>query len=405
MLMVVGALVWMLSCGGVATAFDFHADSAHGNTTYGVNRPGTGYSTGDCANCHETFDSSICGVNNYMLFHDDYVGLADNFCFECHRTNDIGYGVVVNYPYCVNFGGDVPTFYQSIKKQFTNDYSKPANCGSRHYLLKIRNIVKDNAYVWGFNSDPDPCVTCHPPHAAQRNHPVVINGEGKLNTAIRRPSHYKSTDSQDLLWGDDTNERMNAYASSVGGTYQAPYYGDTSGTKFEPSGNGSPSDGSDLPNYVTFCLDCHQDQLADPERGGATVTAIDWTSEIHGAALANTCDSDTEYEGTTKAPYTNPNANYVLSCLDCHEPHGTKKRLHLIRRMINGQDVALDSPDARGECEDYLDKAAICTPCHDWPHPTWGGCYGCHRDEVDFSGFHGSIFVEIEDLCQGEPGF
>lgn len=37
-LIVVGALVWMLACGNVASAFDFHTDSAHGHDTDGVNR-------------------------------------------------------------------------------------------------------------------------------------------------------------------------------------------------------------------------------------------------------------------------------------------------------------------------------------------------------------------------------
>ena len=44
MLMVVGALVWMLSCGNVATAG--YSESAHGDTTNGINRPGTECPTG-----------------------------------------------------------------------------------------------------------------------------------------------------------------------------------------------------------------------------------------------------------------------------------------------------------------------------------------------------------------------
>jgi len=414
-LIVVGVLMWLLSCGDMATAFDFHdfhADSAHGNESYGVNRtdlecpPGTGTPCpqGDCTHCHETFDPSICGLNNYLLFYDDWISKGDLFCYECHRT-----GEVTNYPYCVTFGGR-GAFYANIKKQFTNAFSTFAECGSKHHLGRIWLVIKDNANNWGFNDDPDPCVACHNPHAAQKNHPVAIDGEGKLNTAIRRPSHYKSTNSADLLWGDDANERMSSYAISVGGTYQAPYYADTTSGRYEPDGSTSePVDGwgSNTPDYVTFCLDCHQYTQYDAERGAA-VKVINWSQDIHGEVQANTCNTSLPYEGTTKDPYTDPGANYVLSCLDCHEPHGTYKRLHLIRRMINGQLVDADSPDAWDACDsDPVDKSGICTPCHNWPHDDWGSCYGCHRfPNGAYPGFHGSrINMTASFPCNAEPGF
>ncbi len=422
-LIIVVLFVWVLSCGDVAAAFDFHADSAHGNESYGVNRSGTGYPIGDCAHCHDTFAPSTCGVNNFMLFYDDWVTKSDMFCFRCHSSIADVEQEVTNESYCVTFGGRSSSLYTNIKTHFTNDNSKPANCGSRHQLGNVRNFIKNNAKGWGFDSDADACVACHPPHAAQRNHPVAIDGEGKLNTAIRRPSDYKSTDPQYFLWGDDEGERMSDYAASVGGTYQAPYYGDTSGAKFEPSGNASPSDGSDLPDYVTFCLDCHQYAQYDSERSAeqpayGCVKAIDWSStgDRHGAAPANTCNAGPSYEGTLKAPYSDDaNSNYVLSCLDCHEPHGTHKRLHLIRRMINGQLVdAQSTVDPLEEaCDQSTDWAEICEKCHNWPHPGWGSCNGpeCHGKlmpppEFNQGGFHGGWWnVGTTTGCDGEPAF
>lgn len=281
---------------------------------------------------------------------------------------------MTNYPYCVNFGGRA-TFYAAIKKQFTNDNSTAALCGSKHHLGCVRNFIKNNAYGWGFNSDADPCVACHPPHAAQRNHPVAIDGEGKLNTAIRRPSHYKSAVSADLLWGDDANERMSFYAASVGGTYQAPYYADTTSGRYEPDGSTSEPIGgwgSNTPDYVTFCLDCHQYAQYDTERS-ANVKAIDWSAERHGGYPANDCASWCANEGSTRAPFTNLSANYVLSCLDCHEPHGTHTRLHLVRRMINGELVAGDT----GTCDQIADWVTICERCHVLEHPS-SPCSSCH---------------------------
>ena len=399
-LILVSSLVWVLSSAVVATA-DIYADSAHGSTSYGVNRtgtecpPGTPCPTGNCTHCHDAFDPSICGVEELMLFYESYISKSDMLCFQCHRSGDIGYGQVNNYPYCVNFGGYSP-YYDSIRKQFTNDNSKPENNGSRHNLARVQFIIKNDKNGWGFGSNPNACFACHPAHAAQRNHPVAIDGEGKLNTAIRRPPHYRSANPEDLLWGDDANERMSYYAMSNNATYQAPYYGDTTGTKFEPTGNASPSDGSDVPDYVTFCLDCHEDEQYDPDND-RSVKAIDWSSERHGLYHANDPDCEPSYEGTVLPPYVEtPMSNYVLSCLDCHEPHGARKRKHLIRRMINGGEVANESGNAQA------DWTEICEKCHVVTHGA--DCETCHDGPTEDNGFHGGTRGGA-GACQGEPMF
>jgi hypothetical protein len=370
-----------------------YGESAHGDTTHGVNRSGTGYPTGSCAHCHDTFDPSICGVEELMLFYESYISKSDMLCFQCHRSGDIGYGQVSNYPYCVNFGG-YPAYYDSIRKQFTNDNSKPANRGSRRNLARVQFIIKNDKNGWGFDSNPNACFACHPAHAAQRNYPVAIDGEGKLNTAIRRAPHYKSTDPAGLLWGDDANERMSFYADSNGATYQAPYYGDTISGKYEPA-NDTISDGSNLPDYVTFCLDCHQDEQYDPDTD-RTVKAIDWSSERHGLYHANDPNCEPSYEGTVLPPYVEtPMSNYVLSCLDCHEPHGARKRMHLIRRMINGGEVANESGNAQA---DWIE---ICEKCHVVTHGA--DCGTCHGPD-ETNGFHGGTHAGAGS-CQGEPMF
>jgi hypothetical protein len=402
-LILVTLFVWVLSSSGGASA-DMYTDSAHGNDSSGVNRstatcenwPGGVCSIGSCAHCHDTFDPSTCGVNNFMLFYDDWVTKSDMFCFECHSAST-EHQQVTNYPYCVTFGGRAE-FYANINKQFTNEYSKPANCGSRHDLSAIHDLMVDDTHNWGFSSDPDPCGACHNPHADQRNHPVAIDGEGKLNTAIRRPSDYKSTDPAGSLWGDDESERMDDYATSVGGTYQAPYYGSSGSGNYEPAGNGV-SDGSNLPDYATFCVDCHQYEQYDPERD-QVVRAIDWSAERHGGFPSNTCDAGETYEGDPfegplRPPYDTyePNEfNFVLSCLDCHEPHGTKKRLHLIRRMISGEELGADNDP----CDEAGDWASICGRCHYLTHSYAPVCTGCH--------YHGKLCPHPE-ACIGLPCF
>ena len=335
-LFVLSVSMWLVICTNVAAAFDFHTDTAHGNTSYGVNRSGAGHDIGDCAHCHETFDPSTCGQNSFMLFYDDWVNECDLLCVECHSESTEPQQVY-NNPYSVNFGGYSPAYYTTIETQFCDPDSTPVNGGSRHDLDVIRDLIDNDAYGWGFGSDPDPCVACHSPHAAQRNYPVVIDEEGKLNTAIRRPSHYKSTAPENSLWGDDTGERMSDYASLfTDGVYQPLYYGDTSGTKYEPWGDASPSDGSDVPDYVTFCMDCHQNAMGD-------IPALDWDNNAHGGKKSNTSHLG--------APYTDPNKNYVISCLDCHEPHAAKQEPYLFRKMVNGQEIPLGG--------------SVCLACHD----------------------------------------
>ena len=440
-LIVVVLLVWVLSFSGMATAGTY-ADSAHGNATYGVNRSDVvpdpdhpdAYDIGACAHCHDTFDSSTCGVNNFMLFYDDAKAQCDLFCFTCHSGSE-AWQPTVNYLYSVNFGGySPPGPYQDIGAQFCDGKSTPAQCGSRHHLIQIHDFLTSPTVAhWGFNSDPDPCVACHNPHADQRNHPVAIDGEGKLNTAIRRPKHYKSTNPQYFLWGDDDGvvddegkpERMDEYAASVGGTYQAPYYGidgpwDPDDGPFEPAGDGT-SDGSNLPNYVTFCLDCHQYELYDPERG-EPVKAIDYANERHGGYPSNTCagglPGSSYGEGTLKPPYDTyePNeSNYVLSCLDCHEPHGTPNRMFLLRRVINGQALPADI----GTCGTDGDANCICIKCHEWPHSdsnecadaagvcTAGPCHGFYPDDRlgALQEMHGSIYDGGGADCVNQPAF
>jgi hypothetical protein len=384
-----GALAWIL-CSTKGSSAGPYLQSGHGNGSYGVSRTrtaGFGYAQGNCAHCHEQH-ASIEGTElggdapyNFALFYDDWITKCDLLCFQCHSAISEDQPVT-NYPYSVNFGGQ-PTFYGTIKKQFCDDDSLYVNCGSRHNLREIFRFVRNNANGWDFSAAPDPCVACHPPHTAQRNHPVSVGG-GKLNTAIRLPSHYTSRDSDKILWGDDGGERMSDYAASVAGTYQAPYYGNNPSSTYEPA-NDSTSDGSNLPDYVTFCLDCHQYAQEDEERGEA-VKVIDWGSngDRHGGYPANDCTSWLQAEGSVRAPYSeSPNSNYVLSCLDCHEPHGTKNRLHLIRRMINGEDVSQVTKDPQGNCE-HNDWLPMCDRCHtiDESHRNDDCCSCCH--------FHGA---------------
>lgn len=96
---------------------------------------------------------------------------------------------------------------------------------------------------------------------------------------------------------------------------------------------------------------------------------------------------------TLKEPYdttlggTSP--NYVLSCLDCHEPHGTlmQGNSFLLRKGINGTRVNGTSsrPSHLKTKEWNWSNYEICIRCHNVGLHYGGdtGCFDCH--------YHGSI--------------
>ncbi|MDY6950142.1 MAG: cytochrome c3 family protein [Thermodesulfobacteriota bacterium] len=398
-LMLAALLLGMLGCPTTALAATY-ADSAHGDATNGVNRPSKPDATGGCVHCHETSDSAPCRDNAHMLFYGTQLE-CDHVCFECHADTYANEQQVTNYPYSIFFGGFSTLHFPSIKHQFCATQARHAGGGSNHNLVEIWSTIKDNGNGWGFGANPNPCGACHNPHLSQKSGNTPFSPPyDPSKSPLTRPAERHSTNPVNL-WGDDATERMDYYAEDVaGGYYQAPYYGSFDSGLYEPAGDGT-SDGSNLPDYVTFCMDCHQDAQYDPESGEA-VKAIRWgppwstveTSDIHGAAPANTRDGWSigcmASEGPLRAPYDTyePNeSNYVLSCLDCHEPHGTYQRPHLIRVEINGEFVADSS------------EVEICERCHDLQHP-YGSCNGCHgKSGGPAAGFHGSTFE-----CASDPG-
>jgi hypothetical protein len=256
---------------------------------------------------------------------------TSNFCFECHRgTGSVQEGVIINWDYSKTFGGasiDLTNIYDAFNAD------DPPNASSSHDLSALLNEAVTNHPEWGFTSNSNPCLLCHSPHTAEENYPVIVSDP--LNTAIRRPSHYKSTNSEDFLWGDDENERMDAYAASFGGVYQPPYY---AGGGFEPTGTATNYAGDRTPDYVTLCLDCHQDMENEYH-------SVDWANTAHGGSDG--------WNEIPPPPYTDNGKNYVLSCLDCHEPHGSTQNWTLIRRVINGEVVTSGFGACYQACHSY----------------------------------------------------
>ncbi|MDY6988031.1 MAG: cytochrome c3 family protein [Thermodesulfobacteriota bacterium] len=385
-----------------------YADSAHGNSLDGVNRssatcdnwPGGECVPGSCAHCHDTFDPDICGndLNGLMLFAPrNPTSQTDNFCFQCHcdpsNPDQKQVEMVPNKDYGATFGGG-PAMSENIQDAFNfGPPNQSWTTGSSHNLLFVRNWTKTKPPGDWISNDTNACLVCHDPHLSQKNDTVEPTAQGGIMTAIRRPQAPSSgTNQPGNLWGDESGNFELLAEDQV--VYQAPYHGDPVNGLFEPARN-STSDGSNLPNFVRFCAyqSCHgvpiphaatdadPNSIGDPE--GRDLRAIDWTSSgsVHGALAGSpkvVGDPPCSY-GSLKPPYNDPDANYVLACTDCHEPHGSESAF-LLRRVVNGQEVP-----AIQQWIGTMDSAAtwdFCAACHDLNVPC-----GPHQCDNEPGGF------------------
>lgn len=341
-----------------------YRDSAHGDPVHGVNRSSIdlryeGYATGNCAHCHEMHASlegsdpaPVGGPAPHALFapsfntgrtRSPYVE-TDNFCFHCH--SEASGQQVVNRDYSAAFGGAAVSGPgpQSIFAAF--------NQASYHNLADIRAFLLGNsaAYPW-FQAHSNPCSACHNPHLAKRNSDSAKPGFPLLS-AISRP------DDRSRLWGEA--ERMSGYSS-----YEAPYAFDTAR---EPAGVGD-ADGGNTPDYVGFCTACHNDEnTIGSTTLGRSLRRINWRTtgvpeirDTHGAKARDSQHPDATWGQRFAEPYHTSvpfKSNIVLSCLDCHEPHGSEN-IMLLRRRVNGGD--LSEPVTAESSKPLL---PLCTRCH-----------------------------------------
>jgi hypothetical protein len=312
-----------------------YLNSAHGNTSYGVNRSATatiGYTKGNCGHCHEQHASiggsepdPVGGVpSKFVLFYTNHTSQTDNFCFKCHvdiSSYQSG-GSLINRSYSYRTGGYTSDTLNDILEAFSFTYSPFT--GSSHNLVNIQTLITGKS--WGYTSDSNPCGGCHNPHMVKGD-PANSPNSSKSSvirgySPVSRPSLHSKDNNAWGLWGDDSTERMSNYTAN----YQAPHrYGST--TAYEPDGSVT-TDGSNLTDFVTFCTDCHNtSNTIYSTTLGRNLRTIDWNNEKHGKGNA-------EGAITVDVPYSST-MGYVLSCTDCHEPHGAPNAF-LIRKEVNG---------------------------------------------------------------------
>jgi len=366
-----------------------YLNAAHGSSSYGGNRSSTstlGYAQGNCAHCHEQH-ASIGGeepvpaggeASDYLLFDTNQTSQTENFCFGCHQSG--GYqngGISLNKSYSYTFGGDTTagSYDSNIKDSFSHALAAP---GSSHHLPDFvsqvlgKTMHDADGVAWSLPANINPCDACHNPHLAQRN---VNTPYDATKSAISRPSDHNNR------WGDDAAERMSPAYSD----YLAPYWWGS--TNHEPANNAT-SDGSNLPNYVRLCTDCHNDYntiySTNARLPGAprNIRKISWktssafvTPDGHGALKG---------DGLVyaRAPYSN-GCKLTLCCTDCHEPHGSKNNIYLVRSSVNKAAISVPSTS------DASWQSFCFSACH--TRATHGsgksGCANCHYHGGGRGGF------------------
>ena len=367
-----------------------YLDSAHGSSSYGVKRSATGFPTdygqGNCAHCHEQHASiggsepvpntgDAAGPDKFCLLANNFDTTAtikpyskdDNVCFYCHVdtvTGTLQTPSFNNYIYCVTFGG-----YSSYTANVDDNIFGTFNNTSYHNLNDILNFAKA---TWSstFTANSNPCNACHNVHIAKRScgKPPLTNTYDPAKSAISKPSDHSN------LWGDDTSERINPNFTT---SYQSPYwYGSTN---YEPN-NSTTYDGTNLPDYNTFCTDCHNATNTISSTVLGTLKKIDWATtggdsaggDKHGknVATTNIC-VDPPYNSTSSC--TTTGLGKVLSCLDCHEPHGAPN-IMLIRKEVNGDKL-----------NNGTSSVIVSTGIKDYGYL----CRQCHMDDLNYDSTHG----------------
>lgn len=321
--------VGMLLAGASLLSADSYCTSAHGSAEHGVNRVDTGsYAKGHCAHCHEQpVDTTIphqCGnASVYEIFD-----ATQDFCYNCHKGQGSAQVAFdrTNYNLSYWFGGD--TVHHTTPNNIYDVFHPAA--GSAHNLQDILAFVKVK-WPETFQNETNPCNACHNPHLSQGGYPVV------------RPTDRNN------VWGDGPGEHMSDYAAAHGGVYQSPFrYGST--TTYEPDGS-AVSDGSNMPDYVTFCNDCHNpnDTIYSTSLV-RNVRRLDWArmnrtnqpGDYHGSVTRCLTVEGASPWGSLREPYRTTNAqNFILSCLDCHESHGAINGEgttipYMLRKTVNG---------------------------------------------------------------------
>jgi predicted CXXCH cytochrome family protein len=377
------------------------ADSAHkvlGFPSNGDN-PLTCMGDGATMGCH----GNAHGSSNPKILSDDQgTQSIDQFCYNCHTE-----GVLTNHALADNrTGGYVSAddIEQAFAKPTRHDLGTGFSVGGNDYILQ--------------------CTTCHNPHVVTGQYWEADLGVSPITrpdlsaNPVTNPRAMGTT-----LWGAASGEKMDDFAARASGS-GGWYYSTARGGNIsidQPAFYQPPKDGGGtnaefsgdiVPDYTTLCLDCHSHRMSDANppvnwgQGiGCTDNSVDPPNQRiecgaqHGLRMAGkpqyVSDSGTAgFWGSSgnpdalfqmnyvtrgrhnghfmRRPYDSAERsagiNFVLSCTDCHEAHGSNRGGMIRERFsvnANGDCGTGVNANPDGEnCTDGGNWNSFCNACH-----------------------------------------
>lgn len=307
----------------------------------------------NCRQCHDPGTVAVAAPHMYSTY-TAYQASAHNTlkCTDCHDVH-----------------GKAGAYAAMTKA------SKQALCLQSGCHTGMSGHALDVAFARGGSSYSLQCVSCHNVH-------IVT---GRISASDNTKTPLSRIDNNLVLWGGAAGQKMNDFAGS--GTYRTP--------------TGDTLTGAQLPDYPSFCLQCHSGDMSPSSHG-----SISWGGgEPHGLNSANMpngnpcpnwygCGMAYGWDGDdctggdnvcfpviprgagehiwSRAPYTQTErmagANFVLSCSDCHVTHESGIGSKLRSTVNNSPGSTIWNTE--------------CNACH-WYYADWHAgfsCPGCHAD-------------------------
>jgi len=317
----------------------------------------------NCNQCHAPGNGATSDPQFYTISADyEKSAHRDKLCTECHDVHGAAAG---GYP------AMTLEDQENLCDNCHTNGSHPG-VGTTTFTHSSKNYTLE-------------CVSCHNVHIVTGTYSQADQGKSPVT---------RFSDNTNV-WGDVAGEKMNDYAGT--GTYQTP--------------NGESFTGDQLPDYASFCLDCHG-QAGNPPFG------LNWNNDPHGKNAANqpngygtcpnwyTCGKAESWDGDncladdgggsdadcwpvmtrgkgdqlwSKSAFTHEGriggSNFTLSCTDCHTGHGTG---NLGRPNVNGGTFSSTWNTMCGNCHYYYS---------DWHAGMSCGNASCHvSDRMSYPG-------------------
>ncbi|MBI4744806.1 MAG: hypothetical protein HY776_08355 [Actinobacteria bacterium] len=313
----------------------------------GIGNPGANQL---CTGCHDTAKKHINETISNIRLKDGYENDQDNTnCSNCHKAGGIATADPQFYTNSADFENSVhknklcsechdvhgatgayTAMTKANKENLCNQCHGPSHAG---HALGNQFTNSTNGKIYNLA-----CTSCHNVH--------IISGVPTEANPNKSPVTKLSDITQ--VWGDSPAEKITAYASAGGGVYRTP--------------NGDSLSGNALPDYDSFCPDCHgglytvgiQGQDSHFYRTAGAPSGGNHAPDQYSFGKGEGWDGDDITDPSkawpviprgrgeqnwTREPFNQEERiagiNFVLSCTDCHVVHesGIGKK---IRSTING---------------------------------------------------------------------